>query len=875
MDQNEHFGKLSSFINDDDADDWGDDQELWLPEHLISLPDQRWAVWRIITLRGAGFPISQVLSLAPASCREATQRLLEAEDIARQAEDIAAALVNAALDALRHNDQWHDTARRYPLVQLLRAIRQRKLPQRADYPDEIARALDAFRAVLAEAATAKISYQAAFEASIREASQAIRAVAADDRFREAVIWQNRQAYHTGVLPLQTLPEATRNSKQRQHEELIASYVQRYCAKNDTIGFFGPVGWASFVPEGQPIRMEPGPTLTQSREVYFEGWAIDTLADTLMKNKHLRPWLAPRRTPFAHIEGTTLQLPFEKPAQISPKQAAILHACDGQRLAREIAAELLRTPVSQITSETEVYKLLEGMHAMGLVVWALEVPLESRPERTLRRVLERVGDESLRRPALAALTELESARNAVARAAGNAQQLNQALVQLEETFTRLTGAEATRAAGKTYAARTLVYEDCRRNIELELGPAVLDALSEPMSLLLLSARWITDQAATAFREAFKQIHADLAPASGSQIVPALDFWLKAQETLMGDDNRIVGKIMHSLQERWAGILDIQPDQRQVSYTSAELRPRIEAAFGNAKAGWSLAHYHSPDVMIAAADSAAIARGDFLAVMGELHVAENTIGAAAFLTQYPHPEDLFQALVQDLPGPRLMPVTPRNWHQLTARTRSALVSPWDYRLIFSKDACGVQKSRAVPIGSLVIEPGGDSLTIRTRDSKIQFDIVEAFGSLLSKLVANSFRMLRPHTHTPRITIDRLAVMRETWRFSASEIPFWDSKHDAESFLVAQRWARQHAMPRFVFFKSPIEVKPSYLDFASPIYVDLFAKAVRRVIDQGLPEATIAISEMLPAPDQVWLSDAHDRHYTSEIRIVGLDLSNYAST
>lgn len=875
MDQNEHFGKLSSFINDDYADDWDNGQELWLPEHLISLPDSRWAVWRTITLRGAGFPITQVLSLAPESCRAATERLLEAEDQAHQSEEAAATRVNAALDALRRADQWHDTARRYPLVQLLRAIRQRKLPQTVDQPGEIVQALDALRAALAALETARQSYRAAFEASVRESSQAIRAVAADDRFREAVIWQNRQAYHTGVLPLHMQPETTRNSKQRQHEELIASYVQRYCAKNDTIGFFGPVGWAAFVPEGPPIRMEPGPKLTASREVYFEGWAIDTLAELLAKNKHLRPWLAPRRTPFAYLEGTTLQLPMEKPAPIAPKQAAVLNACDGQRLAREIAAELVKAPDSQISSEAEVYKILEGMHAMGLVVWTLEVPLESRPERTLRRLLERVGDESLRRPALAALTELESARNAVARAAGDAQQLNQALEQLEVTFTRITGSEATRAAGKTYAARTLVYEDCRRDIELELGPAVLDALSEPMSLLLLSARWITDQAATAFREAFKQVHAELAAASGSQLVPALDFWLKSQETLSGDNNRVVGQIMQQLQQCWAEILNLPPDQRQVSYTSAELRPKIEVAFGDSRAGWSLAHYHSPDVMIAATDGAAIERGDFLGVMGELHVAENTIGAAAFLTQYPHQEELFQALVQDLPGPRLMPITPRNWHQLTARTRSALVSPWDYRLIFSKDACGVQKSRAVPIGSLVIEPDGDSLTIRTRDSKIRFDIVEALGSLLSNLVANSFRMLQPAAHTPRITIDRLVVARETWRFAAHEIPFSGSKHDAESFLTAQRWVRQHGMPRFVFFKSPIEVKPSYLDFASPIYVDLFAKAVRRVIDQGLPEATIAISEMLPAPDQVWLSDAEGRRYTSEIRIVGLDLSNYANS
>jgi len=75
-----------------------------------------------------------------------------------------------------------------------------------------------------------------------------------------------------------------------------------------------------------------------------------------------------------------------------------------------------------------------------------------------------------------------------------QQLDQALDALEASFTRLTGAEATRKAGATYAARTLVYEDCQRDIDIELGAPLLDALGPPLTLLLTSARWITHQAA---------------------------------------------------------------------------------------------------------------------------------------------------------------------------------------------------------------------------------------------------------------------------------------------------------------------------------------------------------------------------------------------
>jgi hypothetical protein len=79
----------------------------------------------------------------------------------------------------------------------------------------------------------------------------------------------------------------------------------------------------------------------------------------------------------------------------------------------------------------------------------------------------------------------------------------------------------------------------------------------------------------------------------------------------------------------------------------------------------------------------------------------------------------------------------------------------------------------------------------------------------------------------------------------------------------------MPRFVFLSAPVEPKPCYLDFESPILVDIFCKIVRRTREAGTPDAAIEISEMLPRPDQIWLTDAEQNRYTSEFRIVAVDL------
>jgi hypothetical protein len=74
--------------------------------------------------------------------------------------------------------------------------------------------------------------------------------------------------------------------------------------------------------------------------------------------------------------------------------------------------------------------------------------------------------------------------------------------------------------------------------------------------------------------------------------------------------------------------------------------------------------------------------------------------------------------------------------------------------------------------------------------------------------------------------------------------------------------------------IEVKPFYLDFESPIYVEVFIKTVRRMAVSDSKEGKITLTEMLPATDEVWLPDNQGRRYTSELRIVAWDLAEQNS-
>jgi Lantibiotic dehydratase, N terminus len=107
---------------------------------------------------------------------------------------------------------------------------------------------------------------------------ALRAVARDPLFQTAVTWQNRAALHNAVAKIAN-GAAAPGSARRRREEVVASYWQRYCAKNDTIGFFGPLAWGRVADDGPTVQASCGRLVSEST-VCFEAWAIQALAEAL-------------------------------------------------------------------------------------------------------------------------------------------------------------------------------------------------------------------------------------------------------------------------------------------------------------------------------------------------------------------------------------------------------------------------------------------------------------------------------------------------------------------------------------------------------------------------------------------------------------------
>ena len=779
------------------------------PAHLIRL-DKKWALWRWVAVRGAGFPIVQVLELAAPRTAIAADAILETESALEDAGD---------------------------RLELL-----------------------------------KSDFRESFKADALLISKAIKEVATSKAFREAVTWQNRHALHGSIDALLGMSERRDVGvrDRRRREEVVASYLQRYCAKNDTIGFFGPVGWAEMSTTGDPIQARPGPTILAQRDVYFEMWCIEELTQALTRDWKSREWIAPRRASYIDLVGTQLYLPARSAINLPITQAAALRACDGQRTAKEIAKGLIANPLTGIKNQAEAYALLEGLEQRGLIVWKLELPIELFPERSLRRHLERIDDEPVRHCALEALNEIELARDCVAKAAGDDQELDAAMATLESTFTRLTGSACTRSAGMMYAGRTLAYEDCRRDLELEIGPQVTASLAPPLCLLLTSTRWFAYQLANIARGWFDKLYAEISARTRSRTIDFTTFWYQLSPLLLSDRKEPLKAALLEVQKKWAQVLSWPAGVSRVEYTSEELRETVAAAFDSPRSAWNAAIYHSPDIMIAAESIDAIRSGDYQFVLGEIHATTNTVGTAVFVQHHPRPEELSRNFVLDRAEPRAVPLIPKSyWPSKSSRLMPVYASPQDFLIEFVPEPADVPQSQVIPFGSLIVEDHGQGPVVCSRDRKVQFDPLDLLTVTPTLSVGNDFKMLAPAKHLPRITIDRLVVHRETWSFGPAEIEFVEEKDEASRFLAARRWTRAQGIPRLAFVKSPIEGKPVFVDFDSPVYLNILSKMVRKARQAG--SSDFVFSEMLPTPEQCWLPDASGHQYASELRVIAVDLGN----
>ncbi len=646
----------------------------------------------------------------------------------------------------------------------------------------------------------RLAYDQVYADAAGRLSRGIAGTHADPVFQEAITWQNpglAQFLHDHDAG----PGAARRSKQRQRELVIANYLQRYCLKNDTIGFFGPVGWASAGHGTAGLVVVPGERLISRRTTYFEVWAIDKVAAEIAGQGRALGWLRPRRTRAAVLAGNVLYRPHRQPVTLTDAELRLLLACDGRRTISDVL-EAVGTP--------DARGLLTRLAELGALRLDLEGPMHAWPERLLRDKLELIADPAARAAALAPVDQMIKARDAVAATDGDPAGLARALAGLAETFEQVTGSPATRRAGANYAGRTLVYQDAVRDVRVELGQAVTRALAAPLGLVLDSARWLVNDR---YRDYFAELVDRESARSGGAPVPLQRLLTRAAPYLYSPGRQGVGELAPSvaeLQRRWAHVLGPpqSPSRHQVSADA--ISARAAECFPGHPVAWSTARQHSPDIMIAAASPREVQHGNFLLVLGEIHLTLNTLAARCFAEQHPDPARLIAAEQADRGPQRIVAIPAKDNPNVTSRGSppSAILAPgqlyWSAAITDALDP--PEGDTVLPAAAMTVARRGAELVVQFAPAGAELDFFEFIADEMSGVVSNAFQPVAPAAHRPRITIDRFVLSREQWTF--------------------------------------------------------------QVADSAWAFAQYTITEMLPDLDQLWLTDRHGQHYSSELRFVAYD-------
>jgi Lantibiotic dehydratase, N terminus len=701
------------------------------------------------------------------------------------------------------------------------------------------------------------TYVAEFHQAANHLVSVMQQIAQREDFRRALAWQNPDLLATALGPLLRWTDSqTRGSKHRQHEEAVASYWHRYCAKNDSIGFFGPVAWGT-LDFGQPTRVSVGQALVAVTNVFFEPWAIMRMAQAFERESGMHAWLKPRRMGYLVFAGDGVLSPLGV-IKLPRLEAEVLRVCDGTVAARDIAARISEEHLDQPCSADDVKRAVSSLEKRRLLTCKIDIPITVHPEEDLREFLLTVRDDALRRSCLTRLDLVESSIELIRESAGESRRLAQAVAKLGETFSAVTDEEPTRRKGQTYAGRGLVYSDCRRDVEFVLGYEFRDGLAA-LELLTESGRWFCWHVGEAVREILGAVFRDCQLPDG---VPLATFLFKAEPRLRKSLPAILERVASDLIERWEEIIHVEPGESRLTRRYEDVAPLVRDAFKVPGSGWEGARYMSPDIMVVAGRKPML-------VLGEMHMAINTMRHYCFVSQHPDSVKLFDCLNQDLPQPRLFPTLPReSLPRLTIRTHPALIRPADYMVEHLYRTAGADREHLFMSSQLQVREQAGNLTATCPDG-MTFDVLDVFGEVMMDAVIDCFRMFRVRPHMPRIAIGSLVVSREQWRFRAEDLAFSAVTDEARRFALARAWCRDQGLPRQVFVRTGRGEKPVLVDFASPVCVTILSRIVRRLNDAPENVRWITMQEMLPAVNQLWLSDAEHREYTSEFRLAAFDL------
>jgi len=246
----------------------------------------------------------------------------------------------------------------------------------------------------------------------------------------------------------------------------------------------------------------------------------------------------------------------------------------------------------------------------------------------------------------------------------------------------------------------------------------------------------------------------------------------------------------------------------------------------------------------------------------------------------------------PGAILAEVTYMHWGRTANAGLRPSLFPYEIELPGETASPGAQ---VIPLRELVARYDSGAKRFVLRWPQRELEVIPVIGSgispegFVSFLVSVGQQGFQPLTYFPgfeaegivawpRFTWGRTVLFRRRWLLPAEALPAElrdPAAPEAEAFAALARLRHRHRIPRHVFVHTSAEPKPFYADLESPILADLVHRAASPRRDRPAPRGdrpssgdgqagpALTFTEMLPAPEGLWVGDAAGR-YASEFLV-----------
>ena len=620
-------------------------------------------------------------------------------------------------------------------------------------------------------------------------------------------------------------------------------LQRLAAKNETASFFGPLVHGRVAPGVTGLRLGPE-TASGVTEVrpFMAFWAVCALAARLAGTGEVGGRLPVGWLPAAAYSGRVLTLPTGRSVRLSGAPAAVAAAVDGAASAADLArATGLPLP--------EVSRILDRFESVGALRRRPEP--SSTTDRPFAELLADARRYAADTPWPARLEELWRAVEQYGAASGHLAR-RRALDRLERGFAELAGVPPRRAGGRMYADRTVAYldakgdlgpvlmgEDIRRRLEAALGPA-LDVGARYGELL---------------HAAHQRFAREVLRAAGVSAMPYPEFVRRTREALEAEGPP--GAAGPGGLARWAGAARAFAAeftalvQARTRAGHARLTPQELRTLGTPD---ERPRFASPDVLVGVDEAG---RPESF-VLGEVHPYVFAWGSQGLFAE--EPEALQADFAADLSpwggGARMATVIRRRRHK-------GLVAEWFPGRFVEVTALACRdRTRCVPVTELTVRAAGEGVRLCDGRGDLVLYAGEDDHAHLLAFAPPAVRMpvATDGRTRPRVTVGEVVMQRAAWLVDPAELRGGGQGGRAanrEAFRGVQRLRARLGLPRWVYAHVPGQPKPVCVDLSAPLAVE----ALRGLLP-GTAE-TITLTEMLPAPDRLWLS-RQGEPVTSELRL-----------